>query len=215
MLFGNHIRSLLRALTSREMRVRLYAAKHRIWWKRNGGKWAMEHSGRKDIVDALVLLCKTLHRDHVIILEFGCSAGSNSRLLRAALDIPVSYYGVDISESAIAMACRAYPESEFLVCDDLAFPKLARHLGHFDVFLAVGVFYYIPPERALALLVEASCLADYIVLCDDMSQFDGSTADIDGLFVHPYSALCREARTQRAGPPCKSELRRSTRVLRR
>jgi SAM-dependent methyltransferase len=140
----------------------------------------------------------------VRVLEFGCSGANNLRLMRERGLSDVEYCGLDINPNAIAFARRTYPGARFHVCDDLAFSALAPSLGRFDAFLAFAVLYYIPPERVLTLLKAARQSADTVLICDDLSHFDAAAGGNDGLFLHPWAALCREAGLEVVAGPVAS-----------
>src|SRR3989304_3103909 len=180
-----------------EMAAGFLAAKHRLWWRTKGSKlhlaYAQDYKTRSAIVSAVKEVLHRVGRDRARIIEFGCSGGNNLRLMREILPWPVSYLGLDFQPDAIAYARQQYPEDVFHVCDDLGLPDLVPRLGPFDVFIASAVLYYIPLDRAQTVLRCAACLADYVVVCDDLSRFHLASGRNDGLFLPPYAALCRKA----------------------
>lgn len=172
------------------------ALKHRRSWRSDGDRhleYHAQYATRGVLIDELKRWLGQGGARTARVLEFGCSGANNLRLMRERGLSDVEYCGLDINPSAIAFAKRHYPDSRFHVCDDLAFSALAPSLGHFDAFLAFAVLYYVPPERVLMLLKTAGRSADTLMICDDLSHFHASVGSNDGLFLHPWAALCREA----------------------
>ncbi len=126
------------------------------------------------------------------IIEYGCSGANNLRLIKNLLP-NYAYCGVDINERAIDFARQQFPDDTFHVCDEDGFSKLVPQLGRYDVFLAFAVLYYIQPSKVQELLVKASHIASYVFICDDLTCFNLPVSRNDGLFLHPFSAMCREA----------------------
>jgi hypothetical protein len=137
------------------------------------------------------------------LIEFGCSGGNNLRLLRESSPILVRYCGLDINPSAIAFAREKFPDATFHIASDGDLNRLAPQLGHFDVFLAAAVLYYLPHDRAQAVLNLAASLAEYILVCDDLRCFSHSTGKTEGNFFHPFAAMCRRAGMSVIVPPTR------------
>ncbi|HEY6044303.1 MAG TPA: hypothetical protein VIU43_05345, partial [Nitrosospira sp.] len=72
-------------------------------------------------------------------------------------------------------------------------PKLIPQLGHYDVFLALGVFYYINSPKVQEILINAAQIADYVVVLDELGCFNLPSGKNDGLFFHSFSAMCHKA----------------------
>lgn len=87
-------------------------------------------------------------------LDIGCGAGTACALL---LDRGYETYGVDLAETAVAVAAKNLPRAHFKAADaslGLDFPD-----GHFDVVTCLGVLEHLPDP--LGLLREANrVLAD-------------------------------------------------------
>ena len=185
----------------------LWAVKHRRTWRGDGEshlEYHAQYATRGVLIDELQ---RWLGRDRsqpARVLEFGCSGANNLRLMLERGITAVEYCGLDINPNAIDFARRTYPESRFHVCDDSGLADLAPSLGHFDAFLAFAVLYYIPPGRVQALLQIASRSADAVLICDDLSRFDEPTGSNDGLFLHPWAALCRGAGLEVVAGPVAS-----------
>jgi SAM-dependent methyltransferase len=183
------------------------ALKHRRNWRRDGGshlEYHAQYATRSVLIDELRNWLGQGGAQPPRVLEFGCSGANNLRLMRERGVSDVEYCGLDINPNAIAFARRIYPAARFHVCDDLAFGALAPSLGHFDAFLAFAVLYYIPPDRVLTLLKAARQSADTVLICDDLSLFDADAGGNDGLFLHPWAALCREAGLEVVAGPVAS-----------
>jgi len=178
---------------------RLAGLKHRLWWQRVARNYHVNYfegyrdPGRCKLVDTIAAWAASTGLRVPKILEFGCSGGNNLKLMRERLPFPVTYCGVDLVPAAIQFAQSEFSGARFVLADDQAFPSLVPDLGHFDLFFAPGVFCYIPPERAGRLLVCAARCADYVLVCDLLSQFDAPAGQADRLFYHPYAALLRQA----------------------
>jgi len=177
----------------------LAGLKHRYWWGHAGQSQHLRYfqgyrdSGHTALVDAIKSWLEQTGLGHPRILEFGCSGGNKYLLMREQLGRPFSYCGLDLLPEAIGFAKEQFPGVPFRVCDDLQLPFLLQELGHFDLFLAPAVLYYIPPERVLKLLQCAALAADYVLVCDDLRCMDGATGRNDGLFIHPFRAMCQKA----------------------
>jgi SAM-dependent methyltransferase len=174
----------------------LWAFKHRRTWRGDGDshlEYHAQYATRGVLIDELQRWIGRGAARPARVLEFGCSGANNLRLMRERGMNDVEYCGLDINPNAIDFARRTYPGSRFEVCDDLGFAALAPSLGHFDAFLAFAVLYYIPPARVQALLRVASRSADTVLICDDLSRFEAPSGSNDGLFLHPWAALCRGA----------------------
>lgn len=75
-----------------------------------------------------------------VLLEAGCGAGANLRLLQRVLT-PQALYGIDLLPEEVALAQRRAPEAQVTVGDLSAteFPD-----AHFDAVFAFGVFHHVP-----------------------------------------------------------------------
>jgi hypothetical protein len=188
-------RELLRLLP-RHTSETLLGLKHRHTWRRDRRShvaYHHEYETRGALIDEVQRWMTDSDRARVRVLEFGCSGANNLRLMRERQLGDIDYCGLDINAHAIDFARRNHPGAHFHVCDDVGFEALAPQLGRFDAFLAFAVLYYIPPARVLRLLRSAAGMADRIFICDDLSRFDAAAGDNDGLFLHPWASLCREA----------------------
>jgi len=84
------------------------------------------------------------------ILDLGCG---NGRLYELFEEMPVDYYGIDISEKLIEIAKSRYPNTKFQVADalNLPFPD-----NFFNKIFSIAVFHHIPSEKfRLQFLKEA------------------------------------------------------------
>ena len=187
---------------------RLHALKHRVYWLTKGGKahhmYFDAYKTRSEVLDVLRDWLAAHPRPALKVLEFGCSGGNNLLLLREMMPMPVTCLGMDIQPDAIAFAKAKFPDDTFMVGDDLVLAGRAATLGKFDVFLASGVLSYIPQARCQAVLGHAAQLADLVLVCDELSRFDAAEGDNDGLFLHPYAQMCREAGLEIVVPPVVS-----------
>lgn len=75
-----------------------------------------------------------------VLLDAGCGAGANVRLLQRAFS-PEAIYGIDLLPEEVALAQRNAPGAHITVGDLAAtgFPD-----AHFDAVFAFGVFHHIP-----------------------------------------------------------------------
>ena len=188
-------RKIILKLFSKNTSDLIFSAKHRNTWrvdKRSYLEYSEKYLARAPLINELQKLMLSINCPSPKIIEFGCSGANNLRLIKNLLPTS-SYCGVDINESAIDFARQQFPDDTFHVCDEDGFSKLAPQLGHYDVFLAFAVLYYIKPSKVQELLVEASYMANYVFICDDLSCFHLPVSRNDGLFLHPFSAMCREA----------------------
>lgn len=176
---------------------RLHAVKHRIYWLTKGGQshhdYFDTYQTRSEVLDVLRDWLVAYPQSSLKVLEFGSSGGNNLLLMRESMSIPVDYVGMDIQPDAIAFAKTKFPDDIFMVGDDQVLAEQTATLGKFDVFLASGVLSYIPQQRCQAVLDNAARLADLVLVCDDLSYFDQAAGGNDGLFLHPYAQMCRDA----------------------
>ncbi|MDP3420314.1 MAG: class I SAM-dependent methyltransferase [Thiobacillus sp.] len=197
------------ALLPSSVANRLHALKHRIYWLTKGGKahhtYFDAYKTRSEVLDVLRDWLAAHPQPALKVLEFGSSGGNNLLLLREMMPMPVEYVGMDIQPDAIAFAKTKFPDDVFMVGDDLALAEQAETLGKFDVFLASGVLSYIPQQRCQDVLAHAARLADLVLVCDELSRFDAADGDNDGLFLHPYAQMCREAGLEIVVPPVASK----------
>ncbi|MDO9466392.1 MAG: class I SAM-dependent methyltransferase [Thiobacillus sp.] len=197
------------ALLPSSVANRLHALKHRIYWLTKGGKahhtYFDAYKTRSEVLDVLRDWLASHPLPALKVLEFGSSGGNNLLLLREIMPMPVEYVGMDIQPDAIAFAKTKFPDDVFMVGDDLALAEQAETLGKFDVFLASGVLSYIPQQRCQDVLAHAARLADLVLVCDELSRFDAPDGDNDGLFLHPYAQMCREAGLEIVVPPVVSK----------
>lgn len=188
---------------------KLHAIKHRIYWLTKGGKahhtYFDAYKTRSEVLDVLRDWLASHPQPALKVLEFGSSGGNNLLLLREIMPMPVEYVDMDIQPDAIAFAKTKFPDDVFMVGDDLALAEQAETLGKFDVFLASGVLSYIPQQRCQDVLAHAARLADLVLVCDELSRFDAPDGDNDGLFLHPYAQMCREAGLEIVVPPVASK----------
>lgn len=187
---------------------RLHAIKHRIYWLTKGGKshhaYFDTYKTRAEVLDVLRDWLTAHPQPALKVLEFGSSGGNNLLLMRESMPMPVEYVGMDIQPDAIAFARAKFPDDVFIVGDDQTLADQAAALGKFDVFLASGVLSYIPQPRCQAVLSHAARLADLVLVCDDLSHFDQADGGNDGLFLHPYEQMCRDAGLEIVVPPVAS-----------
>lgn len=187
---------------------RLHAIKHRVYWLTKGGKshhaYFDTYQTRSEVLDVLRDWLASHPLASIRVLEFGSSGGNNLLLMRETMSMPVEFVGMDIQPDAIAFAKQKFPDDTFMVGDDMSLAAQAGALGHFDVFLASGVLSYIPQPRCQAVLEQAARVADLVLVCDDLSRFDAQEGENDGLFLHPYARMCREAGLQIVVPPVAS-----------
>jgi SAM-dependent methyltransferase len=179
---------------------RLHALKHRTYWLTKGRQlhqvYFDDYQKRSEIIVALRDWLNVNPRSDLRVLEFGCSGGTNLRLMRETVSVPIQYVGFDIQPDAIAFANGHFPNDLFVVGDEKALLEQAPSLGPFDVFLASGVFSYIPESRCQTILSMAARIADMVLVFDDLSRIDNPRGLNDGIFLHPYSRLCGDAGLQ-------------------
>ena len=193
-MFKQQVRKAVIQLLPKGAADSLLALRHRHTWRHDGHSHVAYHrdyATRGALIDELQRWMRDSGRTGVRVLEFGCSGANNLRLMRER-GIDVDYVGLDINPHAIAFARRTHGGATFHVCDDVGFAALAPTLGSFDAFLAFAVLYYIAPAKVAPILRGAGRLADRVFVCDDLSRFDAEGAN-DGLFLHPWRALCSEA----------------------
>jgi SAM-dependent methyltransferase len=173
----------------------IFSLKHRATWRRDNHShliYQADHEGRGPVIVETKKLMNDIHCESPRILEFGCSGANVLLLIKKHFPHHV-YCGIDVNEHAIAFAREKFPNDTFYVCDDIGLPKLIPQLGHHDVFLALGVFYYINSPKVQEILINAAQIADYVVVLDELSCFNMPSGKNEGLFFHSFSAMCRKA----------------------
>jgi len=189
------LRNLVEALPT-SLAHRAHAVKHRLYWLTRGHRahrvYFDQYRTRGPIIQP-VLDRWSGRSEPLRVLEFGCSGGNNLRLLRERHTGPVEYLGLDIQREAVEFGRGQFSDARFEVADDRRLVSAETSWGRWDVFLASGVLSYIPEERAGAVLRSAARLADFIVICDELSRFDSNSGTNDGVFLHPYGLLCKES----------------------
>jgi SAM-dependent methyltransferase len=179
----------------KEMSDFLFSLKHRATWRKDNHshlQYQADYTGREPVIVETKKLMDEIGRDNPRILEFGCSGANVLLLIKKHFPNHV-YCGLDLNENAIAFARQKFPNDTFYVCDDATFPKLIPQLGHYNVFLALGVFYYINPPKVQEILINAARIADYVVVLDELSCFDLPSGKNEGLFFHSFSTMCTKA----------------------
>jgi SAM-dependent methyltransferase len=179
----------------KEMTDFLFSLKHRVAWRRDNHShllYQADYSGREPVIVEIKRLMDNIGCDNPRIFEFGCSGANVLLLIKKHFPNHV-YCGVDLNENAIAFAREKFPNDTFYVCDDVGFPKLIPQLGHYNVFLALGVFYYINSAKVQEILIKAAQIADYVVVLDELSCFNLPSGKNEGLFFHSFSTMCRNA----------------------
>ncbi|WP_218141475.1 class I SAM-dependent methyltransferase [Nitrosovibrio tenuis] len=173
----------------------IFSMKHRTTWRKDNHshlEYQEQYLGREPVILELKKLMNDIHCDSPKILEFGCSGANVLRLIKKHIPHH-TYCGVDLNENAIDFARKQFPNDTFYVCDDIGLPKLIPQLGRQDVFLALGVFYYINSPKVQEILINAAQIADYVVILDELSCFNLPSGKNEGLFFHSFSAMCRKA----------------------
>ncbi len=204
-------RAIVRTLP-KEMSDFIFSLKHRSSWRRDSRSHLLYHEdyvGREPVIIELKKLMSDIHCDNPRIIEFGCSGANVLLLIKKHFPNHV-YCGIDVNEHAIDFARKKFPDDTFYVCDDIGLPKLIPQLGHYEVFLALGVFYYINSPKVQEILINAGKLADYVVVLDELSCFNLPSGKNDGLFFHSFSAMCREAGLEVVAGPIYSNGPRKT-----
>jgi hypothetical protein len=187
-------RAIVRTLP-KEMSDFLFSLKHRTAWRKDNRShllYQADYTGREPVIIEIKKLMDDIGCDNPRIIEFGCSGANVLLLIKKHFPNHV-YCGVDLNENAIAFAREKFPDDTFYVCDDIGLPKLIPQLGHYDVFLALGVFYYINSPKVQEILINAAQIADYVVVLDELSCFNLPSGKNEGLFFHSFSAMCRKA----------------------
>lgn len=192
------LRPLLNLLPA-EVTERLHAAKHRRHWLRQDAQchadYLAHYQTRSEVIGLARewVLARSPSLLQLRVLEFGCSAANNLKLLRELIPQPVDYVGFDLQPQAIEMGRRHFPDATLFVGDDAAMLARLPALGRFDIFLASGVLAYLPQERCQAVLTAATRHCDAVLVCDDLARFDHAQGHNDGLFLHPYAHICQLA----------------------
>ncbi|MGB6054841.1 MAG: class I SAM-dependent methyltransferase [Burkholderiaceae bacterium] len=189
------IRKVIVKTLSKRTSDLIFSVKHRKTWRSDRHshfEYTKEYLTRLPLIQELQKLTAVTNRKRPRIIEFGCSGANNLRLIKTLLPNH-EYCGVDINQRAIDFARQQFPDATFHVCDEDGFSNLASQSGHYDVFLAFSVLYYIRPDKVEDLLIKASFIANYIFICDDLTCFHLPEGRNDGLFMHPFSAMCRTA----------------------
>jgi SAM-dependent methyltransferase len=187
---------------------RVYSLYHRLVWQTKAGKlhevYYRDYQSLSTIIERIRASVTASPRQSLRILELGCSGGNNLRLMREMIPLPIEYVGFDIQPKAIAFAREKFPNDTFWLGDDLQLLQQGSGLGRFDVFLASGVFSYIPEARCVAVLALSARLADRVLVCDDLSHWARPAGACDGIFQHPYHRMCNEAGLELVGEPLPS-----------
>lgn len=203
------LRPFLRLLPA-PLAEHLHTLKHRRHWLRQDAAlhatYMAQYRSRSELAELLQrwIDAKPDAIDRLRILELGCSAANNLKLLGEALPMPLDYIGFDLQPQAIEMGRRAFPQATLHVGDDLAMLQAAPALGPCDVLLASGVLAYLPEARCQDVLALAARQCRVLLVCDDLSRFSVDNGVNDGLFLHPYARLCRETGLQVLYGPTKA-----------
>jgi SAM-dependent methyltransferase len=186
---------------------KIYACRHRVYWILGKGTQfhgISRHKPQIQILEVVNDWLKESARPALRVLELGCSDGNNLELLRNGLAIPIRYVGFDIQANAIAAARERFPDDTFVLGDDRRLVEIAPHLGTFDLFLVSALFYYLPQKRVKDVLSAIVSIADFTLVSDYLDRFDCADGVRDGLFLHPYSRLCSDAKLEIVRQPRKS-----------
>jgi SAM-dependent methyltransferase len=184
---------------------KIYACRHRMYWILGKGTQFHEisrHKPQVQILDVVRDWLKESPRPALRILELGCSDGNNFELLRKGLAIPIRYVGFDIQANAITAARERFPDDTFVLGDDRRLVETAPHCGTFDLFLVSAL--YLPQKRVSDVLSAIASIANFVLVSDYLDRFDCVEGVRDGLFLHPYSRLCRNANLEIVRHPRKT-----------
>jgi SAM-dependent methyltransferase len=199
---GLRVKVFLRSLSSvLPLRLinRLDAFKHRRHWLKQDARchamYMEQYQSRTEVISLAQqwLLTKGTSIERVNILEFGCSAANNLKLLQELIEQPLHYVGFDLQPKAIDMAKGQFSDAQFFVGDEVVMMAQMPTLARFHIFLASGILAYLPPARCHEVLSMAARYCDAVLICDDLTCFHDEQGSNDGLFLHPYSRLCCEA----------------------
>jgi len=192
------LRTLIAALPE-PLADRLHAFKHRRHWLKQGVQchagYLEQYQTRNEVIGLALQWLKTNRPEieRIRVLEFGCSAANNLKLLRELIEQPIDYSGFDLQPLAIEMGRAQFPDAHLFVGDEVAMLAQMPTLGGFHIFLASGVLAYLPRARCQEVLSMAARCCEAVLICDDLTHFNDEYGENDGLFLHPYSRLCREA----------------------
>ncbi len=156
----------------------------------------IDHPNRRVLVDVLARVIGDYDPSVAVrVLEFGCHAGMNFKLLHDRLSSRrLELYGVEPNHDAVAFAQRKLPFVKLLEAEDRAFvdgafPSSAGvHVSFTNV-----VLYTVRAERAKAV-IEKLCRTSEVVVLGEQLANTGSTSRFQQdpeLYVHPYESWLR------------------------
>lgn len=117
------------------------------------------------------------HRPQTV-LEFGCNSGRNLAVLALESPTPLTLAGIDLSETAIDNASRAWPDIDFILGDEHALYALPEN--HFDVVFTCSVLDHIPHpywQKVYDAMVRVASKA--VVLLEPILYAGGSLYEIN------------------------------------
>lgn len=170
---------------------------------------SMNHPNRTQLIALLGGLIPEHGREKPVVLEFGCHAGMNFKLLHDRFADRIRYCGVEPNHDACEFLRRELPFVELLEAEDRAFlatdfPRSAS----VDVSFVNVVMYSVHGTRAKRVLERLCRVSDVIVLGEQL----GNTSDTSrferdpDMYAHPYVAWLRSFgfREQQIVPPVET-----------
>jgi hypothetical protein len=188
---------------ARPYRERRFARRiRRSWLTRDdrvdghvAGYWNTSHQpNRATLVDAIAVCATRVTERPLRVLEFGCHAGMNLRLVRDRLGADaVELYGVEPNHDAAAFVRRELPYVQLLEGDDDAFVRAAFPARPVHVAIVNSVFYCVEAARVRRVLAKLCATTDVVILGEQLDN-RGTTTRFDeapARFAHPYAAWLR------------------------
>ena len=208
MTFFDRTAALLRSIVPAPVWERV-AMPYREWrWARNSRRgwltrrdrddhhvdeyWATAgHPNRLLLIDTLAELVRPGDR----VLEVGCHAGMNLKLLHDRFADKLRYFGVEPNHDAAVAVRERLPFVELLEGDDAAFvaSSFPPGTGRLVSFINV-VLYAVEPRRAERILDKLAQISDAIVLGEELTNAAERSRFISepAMYAHPYAHWLRE-----------------------
>ena len=157
-----------------------------MYWK------SIDHPNRTQLVDILVDQIRACGRAKPRVLEFGCHAGMNFKLLHDRCNT-VEYFGVEPNHDAAQFLRGKLPFVTLLEAEDREFVAGTFPGGNVDISFVNVVLYSVSAARAKRV-IDKLCRTSEVVILGEQLANKGMTSQFESdpeMYTHPYAAWLR------------------------
>jgi trans-aconitate methyltransferase len=151
---------------------------------------SLEHPNRRQLIDTIA---RYVGEPPFDILEFGCHAGMNFRLLADRFPA-LRYHGVEPNHDAARFLREKLPFVRLLEAEDREFVD-GRFVEHAHISFVNVVLYAIQGKRARRIVDKLCKISDVLIIGEQLANRGDRTTFQQGpeMYVHPYASWIRAA----------------------